>query len=246
MNDSDPIIFFEDASPYAIEVPVLKVCDGDGFLTKIGRCHFTDDIEDRAEVAVTVRCGFIDAPELDQRGGYEAKEFLCGLIGGRNVWIDVLTKSDTGKCTDRHGRVVAVPYLGERYPASLFEDEMTACDRILYKNSTFYRTRNVEIEMVLNGWAWVLERYCPEEIYLSAFEDAQTNKRGIWRYDDNVNPWDFKRQKYQKLTRANKVSKINETCPVQNCGGNLVIRKGRFGDFYGCSNYPACRHLRSI
>ena len=35
MNDPDPFMFFEEASPTAIEVPVLKVFDGDGFLTKI-------------------------------------------------------------------------------------------------------------------------------------------------------------------------------------------------------------------
>lgn len=28
-------------------------------------------------------------------------------------------------------------------------------------------------------------------------------------------------------------------CP--RCGGNLVLRKGRYGSFYGCSNYPDCR-----
>ena len=28
-------------------------------------------------------------------------------------------------------------------------------------------------------------------------------------------------------------------CP--KCGGNLVLRKGRYGNFYGCSNYPKCR-----
>lgn len=29
-------------------------------------------------------------------------------------------------------------------------------------------------------------------------------------------------------------------CPV--CGGNLVLRNGKYGTFYGCSNYPRCRY----
>ena len=29
-------------------------------------------------------------------------------------------------------------------------------------------------------------------------------------------------------------------CPV--CGGSLVLRNGRYGTFYGCSNYPRCRY----
>lgn len=31
---------------------------------------------------------------------------------------------------------------------------------------------------------------------------------------------------------------INRKCP--RCGGNLVERKGRYGNFLGCSNYPRC------
>lgn len=33
-------------------------------------------------------------------------------------------------------------------------------------------------------------------------------------------------------------------CPV--CGGELVLRKGRFGMFYGCSGFPRCRYTRNI
>lgn len=31
----------------------------------------------------------------------------------------------------------------------------------------------------------------------------------------------------------------NGICPV--CGGKLVLRHGKYGDFYGCSNYPRCK-----
>ena len=113
MNDSDPFTLFQEASPTAIEVPVLKVFDGDGFLTKIALSQLTGNPADRAEKEAAIRLGFIDAPELEQRGGREARDFLTALIGGRNVWIDILLKMDTGKSVDRYGRVVAVPYLGE-------------------------------------------------------------------------------------------------------------------------------------
>lgn len=29
-------------------------------------------------------------------------------------------------------------------------------------------------------------------------------------------------------------------CP--KCGGRLILRNGRYGSFYGCSNYPKCRY----
>lgn len=36
--------------------------------------------------------------------------------------------------------------------------------------------------------------------------------------------------------------KTGETCP--ECGGNLVIRKGKYGDFVACSNYPTCKYVK--
>ncbi|MBR1212706.1 topoisomerase DNA-binding C4 zinc finger domain-containing protein [Bradyrhizobium sp. JYMT SZCCT0180] len=235
MNDPDQLSFFEDlASPTAIEVPVLKVFDGDGFLTKIALCQLTDNQKDHLEFEATIRFGFVDAPELEQRGGREAREFLTALIGGRKVWIDILTKMDTGKSLDRHGRIVAVPYLGDRYPASMVS------------NRSLYLTGNIEIEMLLNGWAWVLERYGPDEIYFEALEVAQKNKRGIWAYEDNVHPWTFKRQKYIDRRLSAKEPKTVEKCPAESCVGSVVKRNGKFGMFYGCSNYPNCTYSRSI
>lgn len=35
-----------------------------------------------------------------------------------------------------------------------------------------------------------------------------------------------------------------QSCPV--CGGVLVLRKGKFGMFYGCSGFPACRFTRNV
>jgi len=33
-------------------------------------------------------------------------------------------------------------------------------------------------------------------------------------------------------------------CPL--CGGELVKRYGKYGAFYGCSNYPDCTYTREI
>ena len=34
------------------------------------------------------------------------------------------------------------------------------------------------------------------------------------------------------------------TCPA--CGGNLIEKKGRFGRFLACSNYPECKHTQAF
>ncbi len=33
-----------------------------------------------------------------------------------------------------------------------------------------------------------------------------------------------------------------EVCP--ECGGDLVVRSGKFGDFVACSNYPTCKYIK--
>jgi len=37
------------------------------------------------------------------------------------------------------------------------------------------------------------------------------------------------------------INKVSQPCP--KCGGNLVERTGNFKAFYGCSNYPKCKHI---
>lgn len=40
-----------------------------------------------------------------------------------------------------------------------------------------------------------------------------------------------------------EAQKTGEVCP--NCGSDLVIRKGRFGEFTACSNYPKCKYIKT-
>lgn len=56
------------------------------------------------------------------------------------------------------------------------------------------------------------------------------------------------RKKHIKNVRAN-VQKRQETidsgkCP--RCGGDLVLRNGKYGPFCGCSNYPKCTFIQNI
>ncbi len=39
--------------------------------------------------------------------------------------------------------------------------------------------------------------------------------------------------------REKKVAKESYKCP--KCGGVLVKRNGKYGEFIGCSNFPKCR-----
>ncbi|WP_373274130.1 type I DNA topoisomerase [Campylobacter lari] len=39
-------------------------------------------------------------------------------------------------------------------------------------------------------------------------------------------------------------TKLDETCP--DCGGDLAIRKGRYGEFIACLNFPKCKYSRNL
>jgi hypothetical protein len=34
--------------------------------------------------------------------------------------------------------------------------------------------------------------------------------------------------------------------PLSECGGILIVRKGKYGTFKGCNNYPECKVTQSI
>ena len=39
-----------------------------------------------------------------------------------------------------------------------------------------------------------------------------------------------------------KQKKTGEKCP--ECGSDMVIRNGKFGEFEACSNYPTCKYIK--
>lgn len=53
----------------------------------------------------------------------------------------------------------------------------------------------------------------------------------------------FKRAEDGKI-QVIEPEKIAEKCP--ECGGDLIQRSGKFGDFISCSNYPKCRFTKPV
>ena len=66
-------------------------------------------------------------------------------------------------------------------------------------------TRNIELEMIVNGWAWVTEQYAfdRETEYFDAQDDARNNRRGLWAMDNPEPPWNFKRRQ-RRRSRASE------------------------------------------
>ena len=72
-------------------------------------------------------------------------------------------------------------------------------------------------------------------------ENKENNIEALQRFYDEFQPLvDSAYEKMEKL----EPEKTGEVCP--ECGGDVVIRNGRFGKFKSCINYPTCKWHESL
>lgn len=64
---------------------------------------------------------------------------------------------------------------------------------------TVYKGKiNINLEMVKLGLAWVYLQYNKDKAFINAEKKAKDNKTGMWKYNDNIPPWEFRKQKRKK------------------------------------------------
>ncbi|OUM64825.1 hypothetical protein PIROE2DRAFT_60415 [Piromyces sp. E2] len=66
------------------------------------------------------------------------------------------------------------------------------------------------------------------------------NNNSTKNYQNNSNTW-------KRPSLQNNITKMeidSESCP--NCGVILIVKKGKYGEFLGCPNFPACRYTKNI
>lgn len=84
-----------------------------------------------------------------------------------------------------------------------------------------------------------IKKYSSETI-TDSVKDEIYNKLISLNIDNKDNRKAHVEAIHNNLTdKSNKVN--NDICP--KCGGNLVLRNGKYGQFKGCSNYPKCRFI---
>lgn len=183
-----------------LDAKVLKVFDGDGFLAKIWHPS-----EETWLGSVPFRFAFIDAPEMQQPFGVEAKKFLEQSIAGRKLRLGLIGKQSSGYMPiDGYRRLLCMGYLTEEMPIGeiqYFTDGK--CGAGVVKTAR-HVTRNIELEMIVNGWAWVVEQYAfdRENEYFAAQDDARRERRGLWAMNNPEPPWRFKQKERRRQQAA--------------------------------------------
>ena len=67
---------------------------------------------------------------------------------------------------------------------------------ILTVTEVYAGGRNVKLEMVRIGMAYAYRQYlsgCDESAYLGVEGQAEHYRQGVWRWGNEVKPWDFRK-----------------------------------------------------
>lgn len=114
---------------------------------------------------VTIRMACIDAPETAQGESSTQATLVLKQLLSAGG-LEIRPQT-----VDRYGRTVAEVYAGGR---------------------------NVNLEMVRLGMAYAYRQYlsgCDENAYLGAEAQAERGRQGVWRWGNEVKPWDFRKQR---------------------------------------------------
>jgi endonuclease YncB( thermonuclease family) len=183
-----------------LQAEVMKVFDGDGFLARVWHPERENWVP-----GVPCRFAFIDAPEMRQPLGTEAEAFLQQLIGGKTLKLAPIGKESSGYLPiDGYKRMLCMGYLTEEMPTGEVQYFKDGKCRVGVVKRARPVTRNVELEMVINGWAWVMKQYAfdREDEYFAAEEDARRERRGIWAMGKPEPPWAFKQKEKRRQMAA--------------------------------------------
>jgi len=152
----------------------------DGMVTKISDGD-TVQVTDSMGTKVKVRLEYIDCPETEKRNKKTGRISKVGQPYGVEAFSALRGKLERQRVRlevmtiDKYGRLVSLVWVGNR---------------------------NINKEMVSEGWAWAYRQYLDRahaSEYIGAEEQARAKKLGLWSQPNPQPPWEFRKQ--QKKAR---------------------------------------------
>ncbi len=152
-----------------LEGKVVKVADGDTvtIMDDIGQKH-------------RIRLGGIDAPEKDQPYGQESTQSLTKLVSGKSVVIEYEKR-------DRYKRIIGKVLVDP--PGEVFCMALDCVKKV-----------DAGLEQIKRGLAWHYKKYQGEQseddrgTYGEAEVAAREKGLGLWRDDEPMAPWEWRRR----------------------------------------------------
>lgn len=100
-------------------------------------------------------------------------------------------------------------------------------------------------QLVGTVYRWTIEKISSNELkeINRALEELTIHDKKEKKQVMKKHIADIKNNQNEKVRKEKEQIKQN-LCP--KCGGNLSIKKGKYGIFYGCSNFPKCRYTKQV
>ena len=167
----------------------------------------------------------------------ETKNYTGDIYGGPNseMWTQNIYGSKSqlrNPVWQNQGHITAIrKVLGKDWKVPYFNIVLFSNNaRLKVNNCPVYNWRR--IDYVIGGYVdEVITTETVDKIYSALIKANVEGKRAR---KDHV-------KKVKETKQRRDVYVANGKCP--KCGGNLVLRNGKYGSFYGCSNYPKCNYI---
>jgi DNA topoisomerase-1 len=118
----------------------------------------------------------------------------------------------------------------------------TASNNIKNKKEILHYESDVPCEKCGKNMKLNFGRY---GLYLSCEECKETQKIPAESFGVTIKEKLYIKEYLQETLKIDKEeNKIDEKCPI--CGGDLILKHGKFGEFIACSNYPECKYTRNV
>ncbi len=110
---------------------------------------------------------------------------------------------------------------------------------VVFSGSADLMNINSSVPVIYAGALTTLINYYSSEKCLSNDEVQQIKAKIESARLENKTSKDEHIKNIQQSIKEKELKKANLICP--KCNGELILRKGKYGSFYGCSNYPDCK-----
>ena len=168
-----------------LTVTCKRVVDGDTFILNDG---------------TTVQIWGIDAPELKQDYGQEARTWLQNTIGQKGVKLRIQVKG-----TDSYGRTLGLVYI----------------------QGNQKRASNVGTLMVKAGMAWFDDYNAPEAGLADEMEKARKARKGLWADENPVKPYLFRKGDKPQPTPAAEPAADEVVCHFVQDGDTFKLEDNK-------------------
>ena len=113
---------------------------------------------------------------------------------------------------------------------------------IVFSDSAILRVNTTIPVIYISQLKETIMSYQQELLLLEEIEPIAKRLREASVFDTETE--DKHTQSVREIIAKKEETLRNGKCP--KCGGDLILRNGKYGCFYGCSNYPKCTYTNNI